>query len=606
MDGQFSLFEDPIEPETSKDLMVYRSSAGSGKTFALVKEYLKIVLRDPLAYKHILAITFTNKATDEMKQRIIDELTDLSQGNATDIQREISKDFNHYKPPVPIQLRATKALRNILHDYSRFEVSTIDHFFSQLVRLLARELKLNFNYEIDVDVDQTIQEALDRLYLGLHQNPQWRQWMEEYAYSQLDDDKGWQLDQKIMQLGKELFKERFHQSFSQIKKEEVNLETIKVLIDQLKETQAAFVSTLKSYAAKALELIQQHGLLVRDFKGGSRSVANTFNKIVLKGDMELTKTFVKVALGEDDWFAKTSLKKEEIKAVAKGGLDRISRELYQYHEKFYSNYVTASELLRNIYAYGLLEALYEKWQEYQKEENLILISQNSFLLKSVIEDKDAPFLYEKIGSRFHHLLIDEFQDTSVYQWENLKPLVTHTLDEEYQKVLLVGDIKQSIYRWRGGDKNLLLHKVQQDLNLYAAKWKEEGLNDNWRSLKNVVGFNNMFFQTAIKVLQLTKELPSGQPTLEQVYREVVQNAKGGEGGFVEVQFFEGGEAEETYWEAQALERTRSIIHNSLENGAKYQDILILVEKNEHANQISSQLTTLNIPVISDQALKLSQ
>ncbi|MGI9543350.1 MAG: UvrD-helicase domain-containing protein, partial [Cyclobacteriaceae bacterium] len=182
----------------------------------------------------------------------------------------------------------------------------------------------------------------------------------------------------------------------------------------------------------------------------------------------------------------------------------------------------------------------------------------------------------------------------------------HTLDEEYQKVLLVGDIKQSIYRWRGGDKNLLLHKVQDDLSLYKAKWKEEGLNDNWRSLKNVVGFNNMFFQAAIKVLQLTKELPPGQPTLEQVYREVVQNAKGGEGGFVEVQFFEGGEAEETYWEAQALERTRSIIHNSLENGAKYQDILILVEKNEHANQISSQLTTLNIPVISDQALKLSQ
>ena len=254
--NQLYLFEEP-QAHTLKNFTIYRSSAGSGKTFTLVKEYLKIVLRNPKDYQHILAITFTNKATEEMKERILKALMDMAAGKDTDMQRVIEEEVKHFPQKLNIQDRAQKALSNILHDYSRFSVSTIDHFFSQLVRALARELKLSLNYEIDVDDDTAMEESIELLYESLTSNQELRNWTKDFAFSRIEDDKGWQLDYTLLDFGKELFKEKFHQGFSKISSEDVNIESLRDLEKLLQNTQYQYSTYQKQLARKALDLISR-------------------------------------------------------------------------------------------------------------------------------------------------------------------------------------------------------------------------------------------------------------------------------------------------------------------------------------------------------------
>jgi len=598
--NQLDLFE---EPETTffKNFTIYRSSAGSGKTFTLVKEYLKIVLRNPKEYQHILAITFTNKATEEMKERILMNLMEMASGEHTDMYRVIEEEVKHYQQKLNIQDRAQKALTNILHDYSRFSISTIDHFFSQLVRALARELKISLNYEIDVDDDSAMRESLDQLYQQLGRNQELREWIKDFAFSQIENDKGWQLDYTLIDFGKELFKEKFHKGFSRLEKEEVNIEALRELEKKLDVILGRFRKDMKSLAAQALNLIKQHGLKTTDFKGGpSRPVANTFYKI-LRNDFKLNPTFQKTAGGLADWYTQKSLKREEIKAVAHAGLDSLAAEILAYHQANYREYVSAEQLKKHIYSYGLLDALSEQLKVYRQANNLMLLSHNSFLLKEIISDHEAPFLFEKLGSYYKHVLIDEFQDTSAYQWDILKPLLTNSLDER-NHVLLVGDVKQSIYRWRGGDLNLLLQKATSDLQNYQELLEEHQLTVNRRSAREIVAFNNQFFREASQLIGGIEELPANSAMLEDVYQEVEQQVHQELLGGVCIQFFDDNNRQ---WRSDSLDEMTSVLLEQLEGDAKFSDILILCYKNSEVAEISQHLTQLGLPVSSDQALGLA-
>jgi len=287
--NQLDIFSSPTLEQQPKNFKIYRSSAGSGKTFTLVKEYLKIVLRDPGEYKHILAITFTNKATEEMKGRIINELSALAKEAKTEMRRELERDFTRENIQMEIHKRAAMALNNILHDYSRFNVSTIDHFFTQVVKLLARELKLPARYDIDVDNEKAIEEAVEGLYLDLDQDPDLLRWMEQFAFNRLDNDKGWKVDQNIRELGKELFKEKFHQGFADKK---ISIEDLEKFVTQLNQTRREFQQTLKDYAQQGIEFIKRHNLNIKDFKNHT---AGYFPRI-LGGSYDMTETFKKVAL----------------------------------------------------------------------------------------------------------------------------------------------------------------------------------------------------------------------------------------------------------------------------------------------------------------------
>lgn len=596
---QLTIFEDPSE-SSFKNFTIYRSSAGSGKTFTLVKEYLKIVLRNPLDYQHILAITFTNKATEEMKFRILKDLREMAAGKPSDMRAVIEKEFAHFPQKLNITDRASKALNNILHNYSRFAISTIDHFFSQLVRALARELRLNLNYEIDVDDETAMRESLQKLYEKLHENPELRDWVKDFAFNRIDQDKGWQLDYNLVEFGMELFKEKFHQGFSKIDPQLVNLKSLRELEQQLQNTMVNYRNQQKEKAREALALIKRHGLTVDDFKFRGSGAAGVFQHI-LRGRLGLNKRFLDVACGHDDWYTQKSLKIQEIKAAAMDGLDLLAAEIFQFHQKHYAEYVTASQLQRHIYSYGLLDALNEQLKAYRQENNLMLLSHNSFLLKEVIDNREAPFLFEKLGSYYHHVLIDEFQDTSGYQWDNLKPLVAHALDNQ-NHVLLVGDAKQSIYRWRGGDLNLLLNKAQGDLSNYRQQLQQETLQTNRRSARSVVEFNNTFFRLASTALLGTEGLPEDPKMLADVYREVKQEQHEKRQGGVQVRFFE---RDDNNWWEQSSQAILDLVQEHRASGGRYKDFLVLLSKNEEVTQISEWLSAHQIPAISDQALRLS-
>ncbi|GJM27593.1 MAG: DNA helicase [Cyclobacteriaceae bacterium] len=597
--NQLHLFEDP-EAINTKNFTIYRASAGSGKTFTLVKEYLKIVLRNPSDYQHILAITFTNKATEEMKRRILEHLIDLSAGKSTDMRHVIEKEVRHYEQKLNIQDRAKKALTNILHNYSRFSISTIDHFFSQLVRALARELKLSLNYQIDVDDDTAMKESLLLLYQNLTHDEELRGWAKDFAFSKIDNDKGWQLDYTLLEFGKELFKEKFHQGFSKISREEVNIKSLRELEQDLQNTEREFASYLKELAGQAKKLIAAHGLSKENFKGKSNGVANTFDKILFN-NFKLTDTFKNVAQGTADWYTQKSPDIARIDGVVKAGLGKIALEIYQYHAAHHAAYVTAKQLQRHIYSYGLLDAISEQLKTYRQSNNLMLLSHNSFLLREIISDHEAPFLFEKLGSYYQHVLIDEFQDTSVYQWENVKPLITNSLDHNHH-VLLVGDVKQSIYRWRGGDLNLLLNQAVDDLSLYRDQLQVESLQINRRSAGQVVAFNNQFFTLASQLLLATKDLPDDSTMLSEVYREVEQEPGSSSNGGVCIKFFERNEGQ---WRNEALKFSTSVIREHVVETGNYSDFLVLCDTNLEVSEVSQHLSTLGIPVDSEQALSLS-
>lgn len=597
--GQLDIFHSHPVEESSRNFVIYRSSAGSGKTFTLVKEYLKIVLRNPDDYQHILAVTFTNKATDEMKSRIVGYLARLAGGEDFDMRREIEKDFEgNKKDNLLIEKRARTALDNILHNYSRFEVSTIDHFFAQLVRVLARELKLPARFDIDVDNEKAIKEALELLYTHLNTDQELLVWMEQFALNKLESDKGWKIDYNIRELGMELFKEKFHEGFSD---QEIVIDDLRDFVAELNKTRRGFIHTMREHAERGNKFLQNHNLTSADFKSNT---ASYFDR-VLNGNYSITKTFEAVARGNDRWYTQKALNKDQIDHLVGQGLQQIAADLQEYHSAMYRSYVSSIELLKNIYSYGLLGLLYKQLRRYRNENSLMLLSDTNFILRNVIQDKDTPFLFEKLGGRFNHILIDEFQDTSNYQWKNILPLVFNSISNNFRGVV-VGDIKQSIYRWRGGNFNLLLNGVQEDLDQYRGQIEVKGLKQNWRSSRSVVLFNNAFFGMAQAILQSNPEIPLGSTIIGDAYQDLVQSPMREKEGYVEVKFFEtdSNDSKPSNVSTEAQKYTLDVIERVVNLGYSYGEIMILVDRWDLAAEISQHLNQVHIPLVTENSLLL--
>ncbi len=591
------LFYDQEKPDNLQNLTIYRSSAGSGKTFTLVKDYLKIVLRNPDEYSQILAITFTNKATEEMKQKILAELAQISLNKPTKIRSAIESDFSDEGIKMEISSRADIALLNILHNYGRFGVSTLDHFFSKVVRSFARELDLPMKYDIDVDEARAVDAAVEKLYETIPNDTSLKSWLEDFAFSKMDADRGWDIDRNLKKLGQELFKENFRKG---IGKRTVSLKSFNGYVKKLSKTRAAFENELKASAQKALDLIDQHGLQTTDFSGGSRSWANTFNKI-LQLDFDFTGTFIKTITGEKSPYAKSSPDIQKIEEVMQAGLQDMGSHILTYYQNHHRSYNAAVLLLKNIYAYGILSFIDDKLIEYRADNNLVLLSDHAFLLNEVIDSSDAPIIYEKIGSRFKHILIDEFQDTSLYQWQNILPLVSNVL-ENFGQVLIVGDVKQSIYRWRGGDMKLLISGIRQDLHAFKNQTQEKELDKNYRSAENIVLFNNAFFETASRLLSQNSNLPPNDTLIADTYRYLKQNPAIKEEGYIEIRLF--SDEEDVTWMQKAKERTIQVVEHNLNLGYSPGDFMILVDKWTRGYDIAEYLMQNGYKVITDKSLKV--
>lgn len=585
-------------------LQIYKASAGSGKTYLLTLNYLKAAFKSPDNFSRILAVTFTNKAAEEMKTRILDKLNEIVQkGKNADYYSEILKE-NNLKDETSLIKRAKSVQDQILHNYSAFHVNTIDSFVQKIIRAFAFEMNLNSSYDVELDTNKVIDELTEMLYASVSDNKDLQNWLIQFANSKTDDNKNWDFKNDIKRLAKELFKERFQELYSS----GIQNFDKKELSDYLKnlyKIKNAFETQMSMLAEQYKNVIESTGIDYTALGAKFKTISNHFlKKIALEKKYDdFTQTILKAREGIENWHAKTAA--EEIISDIISVYDKLSSILEKYFQLFeteHENYYTAKQIIANFHSFGIINDLAGFLPDYRSENNVLLISDTTLLLKEIIGNNDAPFIYEKIGNRFHNILIDEFQDTSGFQWENFKPLIINSLGMGY-KNLIVGDIKQSIYRWRSGDWKLLLSGVKNDIGTNFIE--DKTLDTNWRSLENIVAFNNTLFNILPQILQNKynekleeiKNLNVKKILKEQNYDRMLIDAyseqnqkvpvgKETKGGKVKIYFLEKDEYKE-----KLDEKFPEIIDKMIKNGLKNpKDIGILVRKNKQAKEITELLT----------------
>ncbi|MFN8881732.1 MAG: UvrD-helicase domain-containing protein [Cyclobacteriaceae bacterium] len=563
----------------TKSFTVYRSSAGSGKTRTLAKAYIKLALSGNAdAFRHILAVTFANKATQEMKQRIVEYLADFAAGRANNLTHEIKEELR--LTDRQLQEKSRDVLSLILHRYSQFSISTIDAFFQRVIRSFTREAGLLGNFRLEVDNDLVLDEVIAALMdeLGPDQQ-QLTNWVVRFSRDRLKEGSSWNITQSLKDFAKQIFNEDFKRVEGQVLKKtsQDHEDALKTLWEEVKK----FEAVMKKKADEALSIIAAEGLTVEDFSYKDSGTAYTYFRRFSVGEYMGTQgsRMQSYLAGAGAWAAK-GLNHAKMKAVAERQLLPILQDMAAHDEQQGGSYRTAHVILKNYYAFGLLADITLKLQHYKSENNVMLLADAPQFLQGVIRNSDTPFIYEKVGSWFNHYLIDEFQDTSRFQWENFVPLLREAADQNYDN-LIVGDVKQSIYRWRGGDLQLLQRDVAHRFG--ADRVNVQALDRNFRSAGHLVEFNNRFFAAAAQLVSRVVE--DGTPA--EVYRDVAQQkSKWPEAGYVRIEFLE---KEEEKWEERVLKQLPGWLEQLQEKGMALKDIAILVRENKEGQRIANFL-----------------
>ena len=613
-------------------LSIYKASAGSGKTHTLTEEFLKLAIVFPDNFRHILAVTFTNKAAEEMKVRILGALNDLvSYGKDAGFYPVFAETFPEASE-IELLKRARLVRDNILHNYSFFSINTIDSFVQKVIRAFTFEIGVQSGYRIELDTDKVVDELTELLSESTDTNKYLKDWLINFAHHKIDEGKNWDFRGEIKELAKEIFKEQF-QALEPDDKEEGNKEFVKILeyYKDLQKIKNTFTAKLQDISAKAKSILEKHDALEADLGGNFKLIRNYLLKtIVEKQDKELLPgKKVSTALNhEERWYAqKASAAVKNALIALYAQLNPLLNEAIQYIENELPEFISANNILSNFHAFGILTSLAELLPGYRNEHNLLLISDTTRILKELIAGNDAPFIYEKIGNKFHHLLIDEFQDTSGFQWENFKPLIKNSLSENHDN-LIVGDVKQSIYRWRGGDWRLLLNKVEQEIG--TSYIEDKNLDTNWRSKKNIIDFNNYIFKNAARICQnifnvKLSSLPEedlidfGKELSEIIlnsykdtYQKLPEN-KDKKGGRVRVEFIETQGSSTSEYKEEVLEKLPVSIEKLItENNYNAGDIAILVRTNRQGKEVAELLldymsspgAKVQYPIISSESLFL--
>jgi ATP-dependent exoDNAse (exonuclease V) beta subunit len=600
-------------------LNIYKSSAGSGKTFTLVLEYLKLVIANPYAYRHILAITFTNKATEEMKSRIISALEELASGNGEKLHHLLQEFYAETQPgkQIPIRDRAKHALELILGDYSNFSVSTIERFFQRVLRAFAREMNLPLSYEVEMQQDVVLRNITDQMLLKAGVDPVLTRLLETFIRSRMDSEKGWKVEREIHSLGVEIFKENFLTRAGADLDSTDRVEQTLVLAENLHRIRNTFESRLVAFSERTVAILDQYGLTERDFGGQSKGPVNYMSRFADgRTDRSLTVSPTNRAyLDTPEKFPhKDSPNLKQAEKAANEGLFDLFREMVDFFDQNYPAYISAQEVSKHIYAFGVLNELLKALAEYRREYRQLLISDTNHLLREIITEPDTPFIYEKIGNRYQHYLIDEFQDTSELQFQNLAPLLMDALARG-DGGLLVGDVKQAIYRWRNGDLRLLMEGAEKFFRIHGQKTEVHPLTDNWRTAYRVVEFNNLFFKESSRLLAAEFKGP-WEDFFHKAYAEVAQNPnKRNVEGFVSFRFLENNDpgaetAEEdpviaSGWIAESLQSAFELVEDLRKEGFEGKDIMFLVRYNKEARLLASWFQSKGIRVVSNESLRVS-
>ena len=570
-------------------LTVYKASAGSGKTFRLTVEYLKLLLKNPESYRHILAVTFTNKATTEMKERILKSLSELSRLDTSMELNGIAKVVGTELTLAPKQIKAKAqlALSFLLHDYGRFRIETIDGFFQSILRNLARELGLGAWLNIELNNDLVLSEAVDNLIDKAEENTELLQWITDYIEEKLTEGKSWKIDQELKKFGLNIFRESFKEKEGILKEKLSDKDFLKNYKRQLRLVEKNGLEQLQKASADFFTILEANNLVVSDFSRNTTGPCSYFIKLQkgVAGEKVFTQSYVQAALEDaSKWSNKTSELKERITSLAETTLNPLLLETESTRAEHWKAIVSARLASKHLNQVGLLSDIAAEVGEINLENHQFLLSNTNALLKSLLEGSDASFIYEKTGIELNHILFDEFQDTSRMQWETFKPLLQEGLANGNDS-LIVGDEKQSIYRWRNGDWRILGNIKAETAPAVVV---EKTLNSNWRSSRNIVAFNNSLFATLEANLNDMHENLFGHRNAElaHAYSDIAQQAESkDEKGLVSIAFISSNQTAQ--YEQQVFTQMIHQVETLQQNGVAPHDIAILIRYNKEIPKIGA-------------------
>ena len=596
-------------PSNNTTFNVYNASAGSGKTFTLVKEYLKIILQSTNVFKfqQILAITFTNKAASEMKERIIKNLREFSDANIleeeTDLFRIICEELA--VEPTVIYDRSKKIIKQILNNYAAFNITTIDSFTYKLIRGFAFDLGLSLNFEVEMDAQSLLNEAVDVLISRIGEDKLVTKTLIDFSLQKANEDTSWDIALDLKKIAKLLLNE---DDILQVEK--INKRPLSDFIDLKNKLKKQQVDIEKQFAAigkKGFDIITTTNLTKNDFSHRGALYAH-FEKLVNKKITDLLFYGQLDGLIEKEHHfcaAKASVvAKDEIESIKDElvALYYQSKEIYETH---YKKYVLNKLVSKSIIPLAVLHSINEVLTEIKEDNNIRLNSEFNQLISQHLKEQPVAFIYEKIGEKYRHYFIDEMQDTSVMQWENLIPLIANVLESENDKgekgsLMLVGDAKQAIYRWRGGKAEQFIslaekEEIENSENPFYISKKVNQLDVNWRSFSKVIEFNNSFFQFLSKHLK-NEEYRS---LYETGNKQLTTKKKG---GFVQISFIDEGfkaAEKELIYPEKVLE-----IITQVKGDFNQNEISILTRTKKQGVAIANYLTEHNVPIISSETLLL--
>lgn len=574
-------------------IRIMKASAGSGKTFNLAKTYIRLLLsqEDRRAYRHILAVTFTNKATEEMKGRILKELYILSKDTE-------SSPYAAELIPIAgsledLRKRASIALCDILHDYGAFAISTIDRFFQQTLKAFSREIGQFSSYQVELDTKSLVDESVDRVLDSLSEDdPALLKWLTQSVMEDLQQGNRYNLEKKLKDVAFSL-KSDEHRTMVEKWGVDENHEYSKENLTAMKKALSAAVASFRKDLICKVQAFAQGcssaGLEPSDFSGSSFNAVFAYAGIKPKDKIKPpTDAVRKRSQDFAGWFRKSDVGRF---AHLESELLPLLRDICDHFDRNFRVYNTALMIQKQLNELGIAGDLFRELKGLLKEKNVISIDDSNVILRNIIDGSDAPFVYEKLGVRYEHFLLDEFQDTSRIQWDNFRPLVNESNSNDHEN-LLVGDVKQSIYRWRGSDWKMMAGDVQDEL----AGCSVETLDSNYRSLRNIVDFNNGFFAYSARALDAMLGEHDGL-SVESIYADACQlvKSKDGSEGFVEAIFCSAD---------SELDAVLDAVRRVMETGARAGDITILVRKNQQGSEIAMFLMKNGISVISDDSLHL--
>ena len=591
-----------------KALTVYKASAGSGKTFTLASEYITLVVKNPQDYKKILAVTFTNKATQEMKTRILSQLYGIAH-KLPDSQAYYEQVLQKTCfPELTIRENAAEALSLLTHHYNEFRVQTIDAFFQSVLRNLARELNLTANLRIDLNDEQVEAQAVDELINSLEEGEEVLTWIRDYIDKNIEDDKGWNVIGQIKDFGKNIFKDFYKEHKAELDNRFREESFFDDFITDLRKIRKESPKKVKEQAGKLLQKISDAGVDTGYFiKGLCGYIIKQFENEPT--DDGPSANVLKCLDSPDNWLLKKcpAGEKERINTFISESWYNDLLLLEQYRKECWKEYQSSNLTLKHLSQLRLLHAISEAVDEINKDTNRFMLSNTQSLLSTLMKDTDTPFVFEKMGAYLKHIMIDEFQDTSTIQWTNFRKLLDNCMAQIESHNLIVGDVKQSIYRWRQGDWKLL-NNIEYDFS--EEQIKIEPLETNYRSEENIIRFNNAFFTQA--VIQTVKELESddikGASQLIEAYKEIEQKPRKDDGkGSVHIKLFPYDKKAVSEYYENVLNELVSNIRELLNRGYKQKDIAILVRSKgviqDIADKFQGEFGT-DVSIVSDEAFQL--